>query len=92
MPRVLSGVGDPDDSGRHDPELAICITVPEEFAGWSMAELNGRRGYITEIVAERGNALIRGVVPTSQYAVLGDVIAAGTRSLGRIERAESGSE
>ena len=51
VPRVLSGIGEPDEP---HSELSIHIVVPEEFAGMSMAELNSRRGAITEWMSRPG--------------------------------------
>jgi hypothetical protein len=85
MTRVLSGVNEPDEPNRPDPELVIRMTVPEEFAGWSMGELSAHRGWIKGIDVQHGIAVIRGSVPTTQYEGLADTIAAGTRRLGRID-------
>jgi hypothetical protein len=61
MTRVLSGVNEPDEPNRPDPELVIRMTVPEEFAGWSMGELSAHRGWIKGIDVQHGIAVIRGV-------------------------------
>jgi translation elongation factor EF-G len=86
MARVLAGLHEPDEPNRREPEVVIRMTVPQEFAGSSMAEFSARRGFITGMDVEHGNAVIRGRLPTSEYNALADVIAAGTRHLGRIER------
>jgi len=84
MPRVLSGLGEPDE--QHS-ELSIHIIVPEEFAGMSMAELNSRRGFITGMDVQTGSVLIRATLPASEYGGLEKAIGAGTQHRGRIEHA-----
>ena len=84
--RVLSGLDEPDDSNRPDPEVAIRITVPQEFAGSSMGEITVRRGFITNTDVVGENAVIRGRVPKSKYAALADAFAAGTQDLARLEQ------
>ena len=84
--RVLSGLDESDDSNGPDPEVAIRITVPQEFAGWSMGEITVRRGFITDMDAGGENAVIRGRLPKSKYAALADALAAGTRDLARLEQ------
>jgi translation elongation factor EF-G len=86
MGRVLGGVNEPDEPNRPDAELIIRMTVPEEFAGWSMGELNSRRGCIIGMDVQHGNVVIRGSVPTTEYQALADAIAVATKRLGRIER------
>jgi translation elongation factor EF-G len=63
MARVLSGLNEPDEPNRPDPDVAIRITVPQELAGWSMGEVTARRGIITGMAAEQENAVIRGRLP-----------------------------
>ena len=84
MARVLSGVSEPIEP---DPELGICITVPEEFAGLSMGELNSRRGGVTGMDVQSGMVLIRGFLLASEYVGLEIAIAAGTQHRGRVEHA-----
>jgi translation elongation factor EF-G len=55
------------------------MTVPEEFAGWSMGELNSRRGCIIGMDVQHGNVVIRGSVPTTEYEALADAIAVATK-------------
>lgn len=86
MVRVLSGMYESDEPESPDPELAVRIIVPEEFAGWSMQEFSARRGIITNMEVEQGNSVIRGMLPTSEYLALVDVIATMIPRLGRIER------
>ena len=87
MGRALSGVNEPDEP---NAELIIRMTVPEEFAGLSMGELNSRRGCIKGMDVQHGNVVIRGSVPTKEYDALADAISVATKRLGRIER--EGSE
>ena len=86
MVRVLSGLNEPDDPNRPNPEIAIRITVPQEFAGWSMGEIIARRGFITGINGENENAVIQGRLPTSEYRGLADVLAEATQDSGKIEQ------
>lgn len=87
MARILDGVSEPRPPNEPDPEVAICITVPEEFAGLSMGELQFRRGGVTGMDAQSGVVLIRASLPASEYEGLENAIAAGTQHRGRVEHA-----
>ncbi len=89
MVRVLSGINEPDDPNRPDPEIDIRITVAQEFAGWSMGEISARRGFITGIDVEKENTVIRGRLPTSEFKGLADVLAEATQHAGKIEQDRS---
>jgi translation elongation factor EF-G len=56
MAPVLSNISEPDQS---NAELAIRMTVPEEFAGAVMGELQSRRGYTTAMDVQSGVVIIQ---------------------------------
>jgi len=85
MARVLSGVGEPSQP-EPDPEVAIRMTIPEEFGGISMGELNSRRGCVLGMDSQPGRViLIRASLPASEYMGLEDTIAEWTQNRGRVE-------
>jgi hypothetical protein len=83
MARVLSGLSEPDQP---DANFAIRFTVPEEFAGMSMGEVQSRRGCITGMDVQSGIAIIRGSLPASEFQAFQDTIAVATHQRGRVER------
>jgi translation elongation factor EF-G len=85
MTRVLSGPNEPSQPDDPDAEFGICITVPEEFTGQSIGELNSRGGRVVEMDAQSGIVLIRASLPRSEYYGLQKAIAANTQHRGRVE-------
>jgi translation elongation factor EF-G len=87
MPRVLSGVGEPGQPDESQPEIAVHLIVPEEFAGMSMGELHTRRGRVSGMDVKSGSVLIRAFLPASEYDGLEKAIDEGTQHRGRVEHA-----
>ncbi len=88
MRRVAGGLDDSPKPDEPPSYLPIHIIVPEEFAGMSMAELNSRRGSVTGIDVRTGSALIRGLLPASEYGGLKKAVEEATQHRGRIEYAQ----
>jgi elongation factor G len=89
MPDVLTGFSD-DQS--HKPELAIRISVPEEFLGASIGEINSRRGYVRGIEVESGTYVILANLPIAEYGALAHELAFATRQRAKLELDTSGSQ
>jgi translation elongation factor EF-G len=83
MGRVLSNISEPDQP---DAEFTIRITVPEEFAGASMGELQSRGGSINGIDVQSAIVIIRGSLPASEFQAFQDTIAVATQQRGSVER------
>ena len=83
MGRLQPGMDQPDQP---EFQLAIDIIVPEEFAGFSMGELQRRRGTIQAMDSQGGRVKIRAVLPASSYDELQRAIDEGTQHLGKIRR------
>jgi elongation factor G len=83
MAPVLSNISEPDQP---NAELAIRMTVPEEFAGAVMGELQSKRGYTTEMDVQWGVVIIRGRMPASEFDGFRATIALATQQRGRVER------
>ena len=88
MRRIAGGLDDPPRPDEPRSYLTVHIIVPEEFAGVSMAELNSRGGSVTEIDVRTGNALIRALLPASEYGGLKKVIEEATQHRGTLEQAQ----
>lgn len=83
MAPLLSNISEPDQP---NAEVAICMTVPEEFAGAVMGELQSRRGYTAEMEVQSGVVVIRGRMPASEFDGFQATIALATQQGGRVER------
>jgi translation elongation factor EF-G len=67
MPHVLSS-----DNNEHDDlgPIAVTVTVPEEFLGFSVGALAARQGYLSGIYNQHGQAVIEASLPASQFEAL----------------------
>jgi translation elongation factor EF-G len=83
MPDVLSGTNEPDQS---DPELAIAITIPEEFVGFAMGELSSRSGVVTGMKIVSRTVVIYASLRASENHGLEQSIAETTRQRGKVVR------
>ena len=85
----MSRVENPEPDNPDDvamPEVFIRITVPEEFMGSSMGELNGRGGLVMTIDCESSSVVIRASLPASEYEALSIAISSATLRRGKVER------
>jgi translation elongation factor EF-G len=85
MARTLNGLAEPDDPNQVPGDLNVLVTVPEEFVGLSIQELNAREGRIVGIERRGENISINATLPTSLYSALLEAIIAGTDGRGQIE-------
>ena len=83
MVDVMSGTGEPDQP---DPDLAIHITIPEEFVGFAMGELSSRSGVVTRMKVVSGTAVIYASLRAFEYHGLEQSIAQTTRQRGKVTR------
>ena len=65
-----------------EPVMAVEITVPDEFAGSIMGDLNSRRGRIQGMDNKGGNTLVKAEVPMSEMLTYGVDLTAMTQGRG----------
>ena len=65
-----------------EPIMAVEITVPDEFAGSIMGDLNGRRGRIQGMDNKAGNTLVRAEVPMAEMLSYGVDLTSMTQGRG----------
>ena len=65
-----------------EPVMNVEITVPDEFAGSIMGDLNGRRGRIQGMDNKAGNTIVKAEVPMSEMLTYGVDLTAMTQGRG----------
>ena len=65
-----------------EPIMAVEITVPDEFAGSIMGDLNGRRGRIQGMDNKGGNTIVKAEVPMSEMLSYGVDLTSMTQGRG----------
>jgi elongation factor G len=65
-----------------EPIMSVEITVPDEFAGSIMGDLNSRRGRIQGMDNKGGNTLVRAEVPMSEMLTYGADLTSMTQGRG----------
>ena len=65
-----------------EPVMAVEITVPDEFAGSIMGDLNSRRGRIQGMDNKGGNTIVKAEVPMSEMLTYGVNLTAMTQGRG----------
>ena len=65
-----------------EPIMVVEITVPDEFAGSIMGDLNSRRGRIQGMDNKGGNTIVRAEVPMSEMLTYGVDLTAMTQGRG----------
>jgi elongation factor G len=65
-----------------EPIMSVEITVPDEFAGSIMGDLNSRRGRIQGMDNKGGNTLVRAEVPMSEMLSYGADLTSMTQGRG----------
>jgi len=65
-----------------EPIMAVEITVPDEFAGSIMGDLNSRRGRIQGMDNKGGNTLVKAEVPMAEMLTYGVDLTAMTQGRG----------
>ncbi len=65
-----------------EPVMVVEITVPDEFAGSVMGDLNSRRGRIQGMDNKGGNTIVRAEVPMSEMLTYGVDLTAMTQGRG----------
>ena len=65
-----------------EPIMQIEITVPDEFAGTIMGDMNSRRGRIQGMDNQAGNTIIRAHAPMSEMLTYGTDLTAMTQGRG----------
>jgi predicted membrane GTPase involved in stress response len=65
-PALKSENNEPEDIG----PIAIELTVPEEFLGFSIDALTTRQGTINNLLSQNGRAVIEASLPARQYESL----------------------
>jgi elongation factor G len=65
-----------------EPVMAVEITVPDEFAGSIMGDLNSRRGRIQGMDNKAGNTLVKAEVPMAEMLTYGVDLTSMTQGRG----------
>lgn len=65
-----------------EPVMAVEITVPDEFAGSIMGDLNSRRGRIQGMDNKGGNTIVKAEVPMAEMLTYGVDLTAMTQGRG----------
>ncbi len=65
-----------------EPVMAVEITIPDDFAGSIMGDLNSRRGRIQGMDNKAGNTVVRAEVPMSEMLTYGVDLTAMTQGRG----------
>ena len=65
-----------------EPVMAVEITVPDEFAGSIMGDLNSRRGRIQGMDNKGGNTLVKAEVPMAEMLTYGADLTSMTQGRG----------
>jgi elongation factor G len=65
-----------------EPVMSVEITVPDEFAGSIMGDLNGRRGRIQGMDNKAGNTVVKSEVPMSEMLTYGADLTSMTQGRG----------
>ena len=65
-----------------EPIMSVEITVPDEFAGSIMGDLNSRRGRIQGMDNKAGNTLVKAEVPMSEMLTYGADLTSMTQGRG----------
>jgi len=65
-----------------EPVMSVEITVPDEFAGSIMGDLNSRRGRIQGMDNKGGNTLVKAEVPMSEMLTYGADLTSMTQGRG----------
>lgn len=89
MAEILSGLAEPDEPNPVPGDITVLVTVPEEFAGVSLGELNAREARINGMEVEGICVTISATLPASHYKTLVEVIKADTQDRGRVALAEA---
>jgi translation elongation factor EF-G len=89
MSSVIDSNDNPEDPIRPAEEWHVRITVPEEYSGYMIGEVNSRDGYLKELQAEGGEFTIQAALPASEYQAMAVLIAGlKGKTPGRIRREE----
>ena len=65
-----------------EPVMAVEITVPDDFAGSIMGDLNSRRGRIQGMDAKGGNTIVKAEVPMAEMLTYGADLTSMTQGRG----------
>jgi len=65
-----------------EPIMSVEITVPDEFAGAIMGDLNSRRGRIGGMENKGGNTIVKAMVPMSEMLTYGTDLTSMTQGRG----------
>jgi elongation factor G len=65
-----------------EPVMAVEITVPDDFAGSIMGDLNSRRGRIQGMDNKGGNTVVKAEVPMSEMLTYGVELTSMTQGRG----------
>jgi elongation factor G len=65
-----------------EPVMAVEITVPDEFAGSIMGDLNSRRGRIQGMDNKGGNTVVKAEVPMAEMLTYGVDLTSMTQGRG----------
>jgi elongation factor G len=65
-----------------EPVMHAEITVPDEFAGAIMGDLNSRRGRISGMENKGGNTIVKAMVPMSEMLTYGTDLTSMTQGRG----------
>ena len=78
MKLLGSDTGEPDDDGLPTGEVAIRVTVPEQYLGTTIGELNAHRGSITAIEKVGALQAVLATLPASLFKSLVEHVTGAT--------------
>ena len=66
-----------------EPFMKVEVTVPEEYLGAVVGDLNSRRGEVSEVDAQGDVRIIRGLVPIAEMFAYSSALRGATQGRGQ---------
>ena len=86
MTNTAADIGDPEGEGP-SPDIEVRVTLPEEFLGATLSDIQSRQGQLTRMDAGRkGRMTLYAVLPSAQFDSFRDDLAASTQGRTVVER------
>ena len=80
---------EPDESNHPSPQSSVLITIPEEYVGACLQELEFQDGLINGMDAHQQTVSIQASLPLSKCTALASAIEELTEGRGRVDLADS---
>ena len=87
MPPLSQSEEGPDDPVRPIESWRVKLTIPQEFVGYVIGEVNSRGGYVEAMTGQEERMVIQAKLPAREFEAMATLVA-GLRGKapGRIER------